>query len=156
RHSSRGELRSRRPAFPTREHLWPLKYRLPPCQFVTPRRGSEGLKRPVQLCNASGRAETKDQIKIGTSKGETAMAAAEVRDIAGGPRELKELPAHIPTSTGERLEALGTTILRYGLVFLLVGIGFTKFFAFEAKAIQPLVAHSPFVGWLYSVLDLQG
>ena len=84
------------------------------------------------------------------------MAATEARDIAGGPRELKGVPAYIPTSAGERLEAIGTAILRYGVVFLLVGIGSTKFFAFEAKAIQPLVAHSPLVGWLYPILGLQG
>jgi reactive chlorine resistance protein C len=47
---------------------------------------------------------------------------------------------------------LGTGILRYGLVLLLIAIGSTKFFAFEARAIQPLVAHSPFASWLYPAL----
>lgn len=31
-----------------------------------------------------------------------------------------------------------------------------KFFEFEAKGIQPLVQHSPFLNWIYSVLSVQG
>jgi uncharacterized membrane protein YkgB len=75
--------------------------------------------------------------------------------IGSGP---EQLATAIPVSMSwdEHLTALGTGILRYGLAFLLVAIGSTKFFAFEARAIQPLVAHSPFVGWLYPVLGLQG
>jgi reactive chlorine resistance protein C len=46
-------------------------------------------------------------------------------------------------------------VLRYGLVFLLVVIGSMKFFAFEAKGIQPLVAHSPFLSWMYQILSVQ-
>ncbi|HET9001214.1 MAG TPA: DUF417 family protein [bacterium] len=57
---------------------------------------------------------------------------------------------------GERLTGIGTGILRYGLVFLLVVIGSMKFFAFEARGIQPLVAHSPFLSWMYHVLSVQG
>jgi reactive chlorine resistance protein C len=57
---------------------------------------------------------------------------------------------------GRRLTGIGTGILRYGLVFLLVVIGSMKFFAFEARGIQPLVAHSPFLSWMYHVLSVQG
>jgi uncharacterized membrane protein YkgB len=57
---------------------------------------------------------------------------------------------------GRRLTSIGTGILRYGRVFLLVVIGSMKFFTFEAKGIQPLVAHSPFLGWMYHVLSVQG
>jgi reactive chlorine resistance protein C len=57
---------------------------------------------------------------------------------------------------GGRLTGIGTGILRYGLVFLLVVIGSMKFFAFEARGIQPLVAHSPFLSWMYHVLSVQG
>ena len=55
-----------------------------------------------------------------------------------------------------RLINIGTGMLRYGLVFLLVVIGSMKFFAFEAKGIQPLVAHSPFLSWMYQILSVQG
>ncbi len=55
-----------------------------------------------------------------------------------------------------RIEAAGTAILRYGVAFILGFIGALKFFEFEAKAIQPLVAHSPLMSWLYAVLSVQG
>ena len=51
----------------------------------------------------------------------------------------------IPT----RLEITGTLILRYGLVLTLLFFGAQKWTAAEAKGIQPLVAHSPFL-----VMDL--
>ncbi|HEU5432433.1 MAG TPA: DUF417 family protein [Thermomicrobiales bacterium] len=54
------------------------------------------------------------------------------------------------------LGAVGVFILRYGLVFLLVLWGGFKFTAVEANGIQPLVAHSPYLGWLYGVFGLQG
>jgi uncharacterized membrane protein YkgB len=54
-----------------------------------------------------------------------------------------------------KIEAVGTGILRYGVVFLLGVIGALKFADFEAKAIQPLVANSPFMGWLYTILSVQ-
>ena len=57
---------------------------------------------------------------------------------------------------GDRLTNIGAGILRYGLVFLLVVIGSMKFFAFEAKGIQPLVAHSPFLSWMYHIFSVQG
>jgi reactive chlorine resistance protein C len=53
-------------------------------------------------------------------------------------------------------ELVGGGILRYGLVLLLVGIGSLKFTEAEALAIQPWVAHSPFLGWLYVVTSVQG
>jgi uncharacterized membrane protein YkgB len=52
-------------------------------------------------------------------------------------------------------ERLGGGILRYGLVLLLVGIGLLKFTEAEALAIQPWVAHSPILGWLYGVMTVQ-
>lgn len=55
-----------------------------------------------------------------------------------------------------KIEAAGTAILRYGVAFLLIVFGALKFAAFEAKGIQPLVANSPFMRWLYSILSVQG
>jgi reactive chlorine resistance protein C len=54
------------------------------------------------------------------------------------------------------IDAAGLGVLRYGLVFLLLMYGGFKFFAFEAEAIQPLVANSPFLAWLYPVFGLRG
>ncbi|HSU97114.1 MAG TPA: DUF417 family protein [Gemmatimonadaceae bacterium] len=52
--------------------------------------------------------------------------------------------------------AAGIRVLRYGLVLLLVTWGGAKFTAFEAEAIRPLIAHSPFMSWLYPALGLRG
>ena len=54
------------------------------------------------------------------------------------------------------LEHLGITVSRYGLVVILLAIGALKFTAAEAAGIQPLVAHSPFMSWMYKVLSMQG
>src|ERR1700739_1266333 len=43
---------------------------------------------------------------------------------------------------------------RYGLVIVIGWIGALKFANFEAHQIQPLVAHSPFMGWLYHVFPV--
>ncbi len=53
-------------------------------------------------------------------------------------------------------ELVGGVILRYGLVLFLVLFGLAKFTEAEALTIQPWVAHSPFLGWLYSVTSVQG
>jgi uncharacterized membrane protein YkgB len=58
-------------------------------------------------------------------------------------------------ANGARLEALGLNIARYALVLVLVWIGAMKFTAYEAMAIQPLVAHSPLMFWLYGLFSVQ-
>ena len=55
-----------------------------------------------------------------------------------------------------RLETLGVWVTRYGLVVVLLLIGFLKFTAAEAAGIQPLVAHSPLLSWIYLFLSVQG
>jgi uncharacterized membrane protein YkgB len=57
-------------------------------------------------------------------------------------------PATIEDS-GSRIATAGQWILRYGLVVVVAWIGALKFTHYEAAGIQPLVAHSPFLGWLY-------
>ena len=49
---------------------------------------------------------------------------------------------------------IGLGITRYGLVGLLFLWGTFKFFAFEATGIQPLVEHSPFLGWLLPLFEM--
>src|SRR3954452_5293418 len=64
--------------------------------------------------------------------------------------------AHPAIDIGARVfERVGGGVLRYGLVLLLVGIGLLKFTEAESLAIQPWVAHSPFLGWLYRVASVQ-
>jgi uncharacterized membrane protein YkgB len=52
------------------------------------------------------------------------------------------------------LQAVAAHLLRYGLVFVIAWIGFMKFTAYEAAGIQPLVANSPLMGWVYSILSV--
>lgn len=88
---------------------------------------------------------------------ESTMDSMDVEEatIVMRPRDEDERSA-AAAAWGRRLTSIGTAILRYGLVFLLVLIGSMKFFAFEARGIQPLVAHSPFLSWMYQVLSVQG
>ena len=53
-------------------------------------------------------------------------------------------------------ELVSGAILRYGLVLFLVLFGIAKFTEAEALTIEPWVAHSPFLGWLYSLTSVQG
>jgi uncharacterized membrane protein YkgB len=56
---------------------------------------------------------------------------------------------------GFRIRVVGALVLRYGLVLVIGWIGLMKFTGYQAKGIEPLVAHSPFMGWMYSFLSVQ-
>jgi reactive chlorine resistance protein C len=61
-------------------------------------------------------------------------------------------------TTIERVAAIedaGKQIVRWGLIVVLAWIGGMKFTAYEAMGIQPLVAHSPLVGWMYDFLSIR-
>jgi reactive chlorine resistance protein C len=53
------------------------------------------------------------------------------------------------------IEEIGKQIVRWGLVLVLVWSGGMKFTAYEAMGIQPLVAHSPLVSWMYDFLSIR-
>jgi len=52
------------------------------------------------------------------------------------------------------IDAIAGVLGRYGLVIVIGWIGALKFADFEAHQIQPLVANSPFMGWLYSFMPV--
>jgi len=56
---------------------------------------------------------------------------------------------------GLKIQAVGATVLRYGLVVVIAWIGAMKFTGYEAQGIQPLVAHSPLMSWMYGFLTVQ-
>ena len=59
-----------------------------------------------------------------------------------------------PARTGEiisSITAFGHRVLRYGLALVIGWIGMMKFTGYEAQGIEPLVAHSPLLGWMYHV-----
>ncbi|RDH74122.1 DUF417 family protein [Mycolicibacterium moriokaense] len=49
------------------------------------------------------------------------------------------------------VDIVAAALIRYGLVIVIGWIGLLKFAHYEAHQIAPLVAHSPFMGWLYSI-----
>ena len=52
------------------------------------------------------------------------------------------------------IDAIAGVLGRYGLVVVIGWIGALKFADYEAHQIQPLVANSPFMGWLYDFLPV--
>ena len=57
----------------------------------------------------------------------------------------------VKTST---IDAIASFLGRYGLVLVIGWIGAMKFANFQANQIQPLVASSPFMGWLYNIFPV--
>jgi len=53
------------------------------------------------------------------------------------------------------IEDVGKAIVRWGRVVVIAWIGGMKFTAYEAMGIQPLVAHSPFISWMYDFLSIR-
>jgi uncharacterized membrane protein YkgB/quercetin dioxygenase-like cupin family protein len=51
------------------------------------------------------------------------------------------------------VQAAAGYLLRYGLGLVIAWIGFMKFTAYEAAGIQPLVAHSPLMSWVYAIFS---
>jgi uncharacterized membrane protein YkgB len=56
-----------------------------------------------------------------------------------------QLGSIVKTST---IDTVAKLLGRYGLVVVIGWIGLLKFANYEAHQIQPLVANSPFMGWL--------
>jgi reactive chlorine resistance protein C len=52
------------------------------------------------------------------------------------------------------IDTIAGLLGRYGLVVVIGWIGALKFAHFEAHQIQPLVANSPFMGWLYGIFPV--
>ena len=57
---------------------------------------------------------------------------------------------------GDAVTNVGTHAIRYSSATVLAWIGAMKFTAYEAGAIEGLVASSPLTSWLYSVFSVQG
>ncbi|MEP6464674.1 MAG: DUF417 family protein [Parafilimonas sp.] len=60
------------------------------------------------------------------------------------------------TENAAKLKHIGAGIIRYGLVIILLWIGFLKFTPYEAEGIKPLVMNSPFLSWGYSITSVEG
>jgi reactive chlorine resistance protein C len=60
------------------------------------------------------------------------------------------------TNSNNAVGELGGKVTLYGLALVFAWIGAMKFTAYEANAIQGLVASSPLLSWLYGILDVRG
>ena len=52
------------------------------------------------------------------------------------------------------IDAIAPAVGRYGLVVVIAWIGALKFTAYEARGIQPFVANSPLMSWLYEIFPV--
>ena len=84
------------------------------------------------------------------------MSTPAERGIGG---QVNEESTAAPTKAlpqiAQRLSDVGALVSRYGLVLVILWIGAMKFTAYEAAAIEPLVAHSPLLSWAYQLLSVQ-
>jgi uncharacterized membrane protein YkgB len=53
-----------------------------------------------------------------------------------------------------RLVGAAPLIARYGLVVVLAWFGAMKFTYYESHGVSPLVAHSPFLSWVYHIMSI--
>ena len=49
----------------------------------------------------------------------------------------------------------GRLLVRYGLAIVIAWIGALKYTSYEATGIQPLIAHSPLLSWLYHIFSVR-
>ena len=59
------------------------------------------------------------------------------------------------TRIARQVNILGSRVLRYGLALVIGWIGMMSFTGYEAMRIEPLVAHSPFISWIYDFLSVR-
>lgn len=53
------------------------------------------------------------------------------------------------------VRTMGNIFARYGLALVIGWIGVLKFHSYEAHNIEPLVANSPFMGWVYGIVGVE-
>ncbi|MHC2144895.1 YkgB family protein [Pseudomonas sp. 210_17 TE3656] len=52
--------------------------------------------------------------------------------------------------------SLDITLLRLSLIVIFIGFGYTKWFAYEAQALIPLIDNSPLLSWMHPAFGIQG
>ncbi len=108
--------------------------------FARPRKEGEATAAILSSCSKSGEECQAGLLRAATRPSEDSemIASAEREDL------------------GWKLERVGEGLIRYGLAAILIWVGLLKFTAYEAEAIEPLVANSPFLSWGYRVASVQG
>jgi Protein of unknown function, DUF417 len=57
--------------------------------------------------------------------------------------------------SADHITAVGTAVVRYGLVVVITWIGLMKFTGSEAMRIQVFISHSPFMSWQNGILSIR-
>ena len=70
-------------------------------------------------------------------------------------KSLNKTASNIVQSPDQVFTAVGTAIVRYGLVVVIAWIGLMKFTGSEAMRIQQFISHSPFMSWLNGLLSIR-
>ncbi len=69
--------------------------------------------------------------------------------------ETRMMENDVTGGSKNNLERIGASVIRYGLVAVLLWVGLLKFTAYEAEGIQGLVANSPLFSWAYGVMSVR-
>ena len=64
-------------------------------------------------------------------------------------------PAAAAVAAEHPVAIAGRLLVRYGLVVVIAWIGALKYGTYEAAAIQPLIAYSPLLSWLYHIFSVR-
>ena len=64
-------------------------------------------------------------------------------------------PAPAAVTAEHPVAIAGRLLVRYGLVVVIAWIGALKYTTYEATAIQPLIAHSPLLSWVYHLFSVR-
>ena len=64
-------------------------------------------------------------------------------------------PAPAAVTAEHPVAIAGRLLVRYGLVVVIAWIGALKYTTYEAAAIQPLIAHSPLLSWVYHIFSVR-
>lgn len=65
-----------------------------------------------------------------------------------------EITPALGAHTASVIDRVAGLLSRYGLVVVIGWIGALKFTTYEAQGIQPLVANSPLMSWLYDIFSV--
>jgi uncharacterized membrane protein YkgB len=80
-----------------------------------------------------------------------AMESTDTLNLQPATHAVAAETTNVWASRVARIDPIGHAFLRYGLVVAIGWIAAMKATEYEAKGIQPLIAHSPFLSWGYSI-----
>lgn len=89
-------------------------------------------------------AGTFSRLPVPSVSCDSANSASLSSSLSAGRKDIKS-----------KITIVGARVLRYGLALVIGWIGMMKFTGYEANGIESLVAHSPFMSWMYGVVTVR-